>query len=376
MELGLEWGEIAELEAGEEQASKTFTIDELVQTARENICKSIHERCATMRVLDMTQPIGLDDIYTSVNILEKIIGRRRLEIDQLLQNLSLDNFERFSLGDVREQRVPGLEAVKKYSKLMILGKPGAGKTTFLKHLALQCIEGRFEPKRIPLFITLKDFAEAQNQPRLLKYLIQIFASYNIASNTQIKTGWLTSFLKWGLNDQNQSVDLTVLEKLLDQGKFLILLDGLDEVKETDNKRVSEEIRDFAIQFQKNQFVMTCRIAAREYTFEQFTEVEIADFNDQQIDSFAKKWFKAKDDTVKAERFIEKLKEDRQIRDLASNPLLLTLLPLPLPRPRPLPIPLPFPRPRPLSRPLPFPRPLPLPFPLPLPLPIPRPRIKA
>ena len=39
--------------------------------------------------------------------------------------------------------------------------------------------------------------------------------------------------------------------------------------------------------------MTCRIAAREYTFEQFTEVEIADFNDEQIAQFAHKWFKAR-----------------------------------------------------------------------------------
>ncbi|OUL25462.1 hypothetical protein BV378_15450 [Nostoc sp. RF31YmG] len=59
-ELSLEWGEIAELEEGEEQAGKTFSIDELVQVARENIRESIGERCGTMRVLDMTQPIGLN----------------------------------------------------------------------------------------------------------------------------------------------------------------------------------------------------------------------------------------------------------------------------------------------------------------------------
>jgi len=76
-ELNLEWGEIAELEPTEEQASKPLSVNELVQTARENIRDSIRERCDTMRVLDMTQSIGLDDIYTSVNILEKIIGRER-----------------------------------------------------------------------------------------------------------------------------------------------------------------------------------------------------------------------------------------------------------------------------------------------------------
>jgi len=325
IELNLEWGEIAELEPGEEETGKTVDINDLVQRARENIRDSIHKRCGSMRVLDMTQPIGLDDIYTSVNILEKITGRRRLEIAQLLQGLSIENFERFSLGDVREKRVPGLEAVNKYSKLMILGKPGAGKTTFLKYLALQCIEGRFQANHIPLFITLKEFAELPNQPNLLEYLIQLFASLGIAPNTKIKTGFLASLLNWGTTDTNELVDLTVVEKLLNQGKLLVLLDGLDEVRDADSKRILECIRDFTTQFHQNQFVITCRIAAREYTFERFTEVEVADFDEQQIASFANKWFKAKDDAVKAERFIENLKKDKPIQELATNPLLLTLL---------------------------------------------------
>lgn len=86
-----------------------------------------------MRVLDMTQPIGLGDIYTDVNILDKITGRTRLDISELLQNFNSTEsgeFERFGLGRVKEERVPGLEVVKRYSKLMVLGKPGAGKLLF------------------------------------------------------------------------------------------------------------------------------------------------------------------------------------------------------------------------------------------------------
>ncbi len=122
-----------------------------------------------MRVLDMTQPIGLDDIYTSVNILEKITGRGRFSTEELLQRFSADDFDRFSLGGVSKEKIPGLDAVAKYSKLMILGKPGAGKTTFLKHLALSCIKGKFQPKRIPLFITLKEFAEYDNKLPMIDF---------------------------------------------------------------------------------------------------------------------------------------------------------------------------------------------------------------
>ncbi|MBR8840442.1 MAG: hypothetical protein DSM106950_42275 [Stigonema ocellatum SAG 48.90 = DSM 106950] len=37
---------------------------------------------------------------------------------------------------VTQERVPGLQAVQQHSKLMVLGKPGAGKTTFLKYRAI------------------------------------------------------------------------------------------------------------------------------------------------------------------------------------------------------------------------------------------------
>ena len=93
-----------------------------------------------MRVLDMSRPIELNDIYTQVNILEKIIGRRGFNLDELFQNCNLekDEFDRFGLNKITQERVLGLDAVNEHDKLMILGKPGVGKTTFLKYLVIQC----------------------------------------------------------------------------------------------------------------------------------------------------------------------------------------------------------------------------------------------
>ena len=199
---------------------------------------------------------------------------------------------------------------------MILGKPGAGKTTFLKHLAIQCVEGAFKPELVPLFITLKDFSEAPGQPSLLDYLMRLFASYGVEPDTKAKTESLTTLL---------GDNATAVELFLNQGRVFVLLDGLDEVREADNSRVLQQIQSFTNQFRKNLFIITCRIAAKEYTFEQFTEVEIADFDDQQIEIFTAKWFQAKQDLVKAKTFMEKLKQEKGIRELATSPLLLTLL---------------------------------------------------
>jgi len=314
-ELGLDWGTIADLPVGG-QPDQLPTLDDLVETIRVNFYDAIQDRCGSMRVLDMSQPIDLNAIYTTVNILEKITGRRRLGIIELLQGFSPDNFERFSLSQIQEARVPALDAVNRHAKLMILGKPGAGKTTFLKYVALQCIEGNFKPTFVPIFITLKDFAEASGQPDLLNYLAHLFKNYGIEPDTKIETGLWTGWL---------SGNATPVELLLKQGRILLLLDGLDEVKETDNNRVLQEIKGFTNHFSKSLFVITCRIAAREYTFERFTEVEIADFDDQQIATFANQWFRAKNDEVKSKAFIETVKQDKGIRELATSPLLLTLL---------------------------------------------------
>lgn len=295
--LGFELQDIATPEPEDQAQNNSVDIDALVQEVREKVKFSIQERCATMRVLDMSQPIGLNDIYTNVNILEKITGRRRKEVAELLQEFKLEDFERFGLDRISEERVPGLKAVEKYNKLLILGKPGAGKTTFLRYLAIQCNSGEFQADFVPIFVTLKDFTEATKQPNLLEYIGQQFSACGVIA--------------------------TQVADLFNQSRALVLLDGLDEVREEDNSRALKEIRDFSKQFYGNYFVITCRIAARDYTFEKFTEVEVADFDDEQIATFATNWFKNK--AVKSEIFIKRLKENNRIKELATNPLLLTLL---------------------------------------------------
>ena len=68
-----------------EEAHNGKDIDALVQNVRHKASASIQQRYALMRLLDMPQPLTLDNIYTDVNILEKITGRRRLEVADLLK---------------------------------------------------------------------------------------------------------------------------------------------------------------------------------------------------------------------------------------------------------------------------------------------------
>jgi predicted NACHT family NTPase len=298
-ELDLKWEEIAELDADIQPPIQDFDLDALVSEVRDKVSASIQKRCGTMRVLDMEQPITIDSIYTSVNILEKISRNQRCSIDELLDRQGGKDFDRFILGAIQE-RIPALESVELHDKLMILGKPGAGKTTFLKWLALQCTAGKFNQNRVPLFVTLKEFAETEGQPDLLGFIAKQLTECGIENGAEVGA------------------------KILQAGRAIVLLDSLDEVKAQDHDRVLNTIRQTVEKFDASQFVITCRIAAKEYIFEQFTDIEISDFDNEQIADFAHKWFQPKD-PIKAAEFPKELKANPRLQELATNPLLLTLL---------------------------------------------------
>ncbi|GAB4367849.1 MAG: hypothetical protein Kow00121_06520 [Elainellaceae cyanobacterium] len=290
-----------------EEREEHTEIDNLVESIRKKIKPYIDVRCGAMRVLDMTQPIRLDNIYTYVEILENASHEQRLSIDELSEGRSLERFDRLNLGKVQQKRISGLEAVEQYNKLVILGRPGTGKTTFLKWLAIQCNEGQVLTHLIPLFVSLKDFAEAEQQRGLTTFITDHYFSPELPSNTA--------------------------DSILRQGRGLVLLDGLDEVLERDHDRVLREIRAFTQHYEASHIIMTSRIAAREYVFQQFTYVEMTDFSDEQILNFANKWFKVKEpnqvdvegNSTVAPLFWQALKEHKSIKELATNPLLLTLL---------------------------------------------------
>jgi predicted NACHT family NTPase len=276
--------------------SLDINIEELVQQLRDRSRQIIQERCATMRVLDMSHPIDLENIYTGTDVLEKITSRRRLGIADLLA--TYHGRDRIEMGLLNEDRISSMEALNRYSKLMLLGKPGAGKTTLLKYTALKCSQGDIFSDLVPIFITLRQYAGAESQPRLLDYISQDFYAYNIGDETNVK-------------------------QLLRQGRAILFLDGLDEVRENDLHRVLEDLRSFSEQNYTNRFVMTSRLGSQEYVFEKFTEVEVANFQPLQISQFAQRWFHSNSRHI--ELFLRKVEDNRPIQELATNPLLLTLL---------------------------------------------------
>jgi hypothetical protein len=286
-------------------------LDELVRRVREKRYSKIQDQCSTLRILDVEQEIGTHDLYIDINVLAEIPCYKHKGLPELLQNLNPDEIDRFGLGK-RLERVPGLKAVEQHGKLMMLGQPGAGKTTFLQHIAIECNQGRFQGNYVPIFIRLREFTEDAKDAgdfSLFNYISHEFGCCRISQPDE------------------------TLTKLLDDGRALILLDGLDEVPERHREEVLRQIRKF-VNSSRNQFIISCRIAEGLSRFKNFTNVEVADFTLEQIDQFARKWFitfakqskcNEQEGLRKATEFMEKLNENNRIQELAVTPLLLTFI---------------------------------------------------
>ena len=283
-------------------------IDALVQQVRSQRRDKVQDQCGTLQLLDIGHPVSLDDMYIDVNVLKSIASLQWSEVSNP-QTLEPAAFERFGLGEVDQNQVLGLTAVEHYSKVRMLGRPGSGKTTFLQYLAVQCNQGEWESERVPIFITLRHFVEeskASGKFSLLDYIRHEFLTSDIT-------------------------DPSAIETLLQAGKGLVLLDGIDEVLNHENAAVLKEIRRFSDKYHKNLFVVTCRTAAQKFSLRGFTDVEVAPFTEAQITTFAQKWFIAFTKTTeagraKATQFIEKLDlpENWQFRQMVVTPLFLHL----------------------------------------------------
>lgn len=275
-----------------------LSIDDL----RCKVADNIENRCGVMRVLDMERPVTLGAIYTQVNVLEKLTANQRWEPEDLRKRIEdWETFDRLGLAPVKECHVPGQKAVEENPALMVLGKPGSGKTTFLKYLSVACTSSRFMGDRVPIFVTLKEFAEAPGELGLLAFIAGQWDSCGIAEPE------------------------SAVRRCLAAGRALVLLDGLDEVRSEDDDRTIREIQTLANRYAKSAIVVTCRIAAKQYTFQRFVEVEVADFGDDQIREFVKSWFSNREEESKIDPMIRLLDAEAPVKELATNPLLMTLL---------------------------------------------------
>jgi hypothetical protein len=256
-----------------------------------------------MQILGQTRPVQLEDVYTAINLLDKPTAWQRYSIEEMQAEFTGRSSRYFQNWlDDKAHRRDGLDIVRSGQNLFILGKPGAGKTTFLKHVALHGVTGEFG--RVPIFISLNRLADSK-----LDVFRFVVGEFDVCDFPDARR---------------------YLEQLLKSGKVLLLFDGLDEVNVTGRVRskLIAGIENFTRKYDQCQRLITCRLAANDYTFQGYTYVEMADFNEAQIREFVGKWFAGStQQREKRALFLSELEkpESKGLRELARVPLLLALL---------------------------------------------------
>ncbi|CAK8717669.1 hypothetical protein KKHLCK_06830 [Candidatus Electrothrix laxa] len=236
----------------------------------------------------------------------------------------------------RERSLRVLEVAAGLKRLVILGDPGSGKSTFVNHLAL-CLARHHVCPECKSKEQLSDWSKEELDLLPVPIILRDFAAWCGRDEVQdcLK---LSAFTSSRLKTQNMSFVGRHIEEKLEKGQALVLLDGLDEVGKEQREAVRDSITAFVDRYPDSRFIVTCRIlsyARPEWQLKnKFVQITLAPFHKEQIDQFIAAWYAGLlgNSIVPGKQEADSLTESLQsetrrgyLSELASNPLLLTIM---------------------------------------------------
>ena len=282
-------------------------------------------RITMLQILAMPRPIAVARVYVPLRIFEeRQPGYAAPASDEESTETTEDDpgvwieIER----QHRERRVEVIhdpeKAILTFPRCVVMGGPGVGKTTLLRHLAIMAAQRSIAgmPALLPVYVELQSFV-CSGQHDLLDF---------------VSTTWEGAY---AFPAQQARLLLT---NYLEEGKALLLLDALDEavVGETPEaaqqsyEAVSQAILTIAADYPKASMVATIRKASyrQHKPLVGFTALEVMDFRFEDVKQFVRNWYDAVPDLQAEEKsvdLIKRLDANSRLQTMAANPLLLTLM---------------------------------------------------
>ena len=259
-----------------------------------------------------------------------------------------------SWPDRDAKRLSALAMLDREPRLALLGDPGSGKSTFVNFVAL-CMAGQLlgrtnanlDALRAPL--PTDDPKKDKPQPQLwrhgalipIRVVLRDFVARGLprgAEGVTVSGDHLWRFIVAELPESWRDFAKLLRDELLSQGG-LLLLDGLDEVPEADQRRaqVKAAVEGFAAAFPRVRVLVTSRTYAyqkQNWKLDHFGEAVLVPFGEAQIKSFVERWYAyvgqvrglpTEEAQGRAALLNDVIRRNPRLFELAQRPLLLTLM---------------------------------------------------
>jgi hypothetical protein len=250
---------------------------------------------------DTQRRVPIDDIYIEPNFVTANTGQYGF-------------FDRQQKGE--ELEIPFNRAIRRTHRVVVLGDPGAGKSTLTQKIthdlcSTQQSAEHDAPLCLPFTVVMREFEEAQ-QRKPLSIIEFISQSVNVTSQVPVQPRWI--------------------EYALRSGRALVMFDGLDELNDVSRKQaMAVAIGNFATLYPLASVIITSREVGYDEARldpDRFALLRICPLDATQVGDYARKWFILDDSLSAAERAsvpTHFLSESATVNDLRSNPLMLSLL---------------------------------------------------